>query len=307
MLNWRAFARAYRSCNPRDGAGPYGVPARLQLGTSPARAVFSRPRPRPIRPLLRRGVAHGHPRRRRLLFLAGSHQDGPRFLTVVWAQGPRRRPRPAARLPRDRIYRTCGLDRVSIRRFLREHGPLAMGSGLQLHSRRRTVPRRRSRRQSPPAGLQARVRRGRRDRTRPGGRARARRLAFGGHDHTRPLSRAQARGGGQVLVPDERSYHRRRRRPAACGGDHLQHEYARMAAVRNRLRYLGVRRVLHNTVLAPLPYSAQTARFRLLSLCRCGRRRPFAYRVLKRVAEVSTYNDKLTKLANRGRYLLLLP
>src|SRR5919107_1505102 len=280
MLNWRAFARAYRSCNPRDGAGPYGVPARLQLGTSPARAVFSRPRPRPIRALLRRGVAHGH---------------------------PRRRPRPAARLPRDRIYRTCGLDRVSIRGFLREHGPLAMGSGLQLHSCRRTVPRRRSRRQPRPAGLQARVRRGRRDRTRPGGRARARRLAFGGHDHTRPLSRAQARGGGQVLVPDERSYHRRRRRPAACGGDHLQHEYARMAAVRNRLRYLGVRRVLHNTVLAPLPYPAQPARFRLLSLCRCGRRRPFAYRVLKRVAEVSTYNDKLTKLANRGRYLLLLP
>jgi undecaprenyl-diphosphatase len=72
--------------------------------------------------------------------------------------------------------------------------------------------------------------------------------------------------------------------------NHLRHEHARMAAVRNRLRYLGIRRVLHNTVLAPLPYSAQSARFRLLSLCRRGRRRPFAHRVLKQFAEVWTYN-----------------
>src|ERR671917_585038 len=32
MLNWRAFARVYRSCNTRGGAGSHGVPARLQLG-----------------------------------------------------------------------------------------------------------------------------------------------------------------------------------------------------------------------------------------------------------------------------------
>src|SRR5829696_3042536 len=145
MLKWSAFARANRSCDPGGGAGPHGVFARLQLGASLARAVLPRARPGALRALLRRGVAHGYPPRRGLVFLAGSHQDGLRFLAVVRAQGPRQRPRPAARLPRDRVYLACGSDRVSIRGLLRELGPLAVGGGVQLRSGWRTLPRRRSR------------------------------------------------------------------------------------------------------------------------------------------------------------------
>src|SRR5215210_3089938 len=131
LLNWSAFARADRSCDPGGCSGPHGVPARLELWASPARAVLPRARPKPLRALLRRGVAHGDPSRRRLVLLAGPRTDGLRFLTVVRAHGPRQRPRSAARLPRDRLYGARGLDRVSIRGFLREHGSLAVGGRVQ--------------------------------------------------------------------------------------------------------------------------------------------------------------------------------
>src|SRR5215210_96443 len=145
LLNWSAFARADRSCDPWGYSGPHGIPARLELWASPARAVLPRARPESLRALLRRGAAHGDPPRRRLLFLAGPHTDGLRFLTVVRAHGSRQRPRSAARLPRDRLYRARGFDRVSIRGFLREHRPLTVGGGLQLRPSWRPVPRRRSR------------------------------------------------------------------------------------------------------------------------------------------------------------------
>src|SRR5919199_2450135 len=88
----------YRCPNSRGGAGAYGVPAGLEFGASPARAVLPRSRPGALRALFRRGVAHGHPRRCGLVLLAGSNQDGLGFLPVVRAQGPRERPRPAAGL-----------------------------------------------------------------------------------------------------------------------------------------------------------------------------------------------------------------
>ncbi len=62
-------------------------------------------------------------------------------------------------------------------------------------------------------GVEAGVRGGRGDRVRAGGGAGARRLAFWGDDHARALPGLAARGGGPVLVPDERADHRGRRQP----------------------------------------------------------------------------------------------
>ncbi|CAA9466005.1 MAG: Undecaprenyl-diphosphatase, partial [uncultured Rubrobacteraceae bacterium] len=251
----------------RDRAGAHGVSARVELRAPLARSVLSRPRPGPLRALLRRSAAHGDARRGGLVLLARPPADGLRVLPVVLSPRSGERRRPAHGLPHHRRDGAGRRDRVLSRGFLRgAGGSVAVGRGLQFRPYRSAVHRRGGRRQADAQGLEARVRGGCRDRVRPGRGARAGGLAVRGDDNARALSGVAARGGGAVLLPYERADHCGGRQPEGGRGDPAGYGRRAGLSLRRGVRDLGGGRVRDDPVPAQLPDEPQPARLRLLPL-----------------------------------------